>query len=323
MLTLIDEHFVESIISNDPLLITRWVKEALRLHYKNEIIQPTKTYLNSSDNPYDRIIALPALIKGENGVAGIKWIGSHSSNVSHGFPRASALVVLNSIKNMMPMAILEASLLSSMRTFAISILSLNKFIHPGDKVGIIGMGRLGRLHAIHLSNLFPQIDSIHCYSKTAKFEDVLETAKVRKCNSLKEVLSVCNVLITTTSATEPYIMDEDLGEDVRVIINLSLMDFELKVLENSSYLIVDDWDQNTKAKKVFKTGVEKGTITRDKVEELGEVLFGKKTPRKGRIFINPLGMGIEDIFVAKKIHEIFIANNRQTRKSRLNIRKIV
>ena len=88
--------------------------------------------------------------------------------------------------------------------------------------------------------------------------------------------------MTVGAPTRPYLGESDIGPDVRLIVNLSLLDFELPVIVNSNHIVVDDWLQNTRAEKVFKTGLDQGRITRDRVFELAEVLFGPRRVYEGR-----------------------------------------
>ena len=306
MIKMIEESEVSSIIGGNPHLLKSWVGESFRHQHAGTIIQPQKTYLQISNNPYDRAIALPAYVRGDDPVAGIKWIGSHSENISRGLERASAVIILNDPTTMHPVAVMEGSLISSMRTCAVSMLMLDKFTDTNETltVGIIGMGKLGKLHAKFLGDMYEQVDTVLCYSKTAPLEDVLHYPKVRAAQNLGSLLTAADVIITATNARLPYILPEHISAKTRLIVNLSLMDFSLDVMMGSKHLIVDDWEQNTKAKKVFRDGVDSRIIIRSMVEEIGEVLFGPNKPRDGRVFVNPLGMGIEDVVVAKRIYDI-------------------
>jgi ornithine cyclodeaminase/alanine dehydrogenase-like protein (mu-crystallin family) len=72
----------------------------------------------------------------------------------------------------------------------------------------------------------------------------------------------------------------------------------VEVIARSDHIVVDDWEQNLRAPRIFKEGVEQGRYDRDRVQELGTVLFGPRRAYPGRVFVNPLGMGLEDIHVA-------------------------
>lgn len=303
MVNFLSEETIERVIGNDPRLVQTWLKEALYKHYTKEFVQPTKTYLQITDNAYDRAIALPAYLKGDDGVAGIKWIGSHSKNVSKGLQRANALIILNNPDTMVPEVVMDGSLISTMRTFGMTLIALDKFMKPGASIGIIGMGKLGQLHVKELANLYPDIEEIYCFSHSADIDEFSKYPKVKPTKDLQELLDNSDVLITTSRAQTPYISESNLNDRTNLIVNISLMDFELDVIKNSAHIIVDDWEQNKLAKKVFREGVENGDLTRENVTEVSELLFGLPREYKGRVFLNPLGMGIEDIYVAQKTYK--------------------
>lgn len=289
---------IQELIGSDPLLVKRWTREALRAHHEGSFIQPAKTYLVTTDNPYDRIIALPAAVLGDEPTLGIKWIGSHSRNVERGRERAQAVIVLNDPTTHAARVIMDGTLISSMRTLAVALIALDQFAPRPRSVGLLGMGRLGRMHARVLGDLYPSIEEINCFSRRAPFDDLLEDLRVRKRASAREVLDRSEVLVTCSAATKPYIFAQDLGPHCRLIVNLSLMDCDVGVLAESDHIVVDDWQQNLKAERVFKTGVEQGLYGRERVSELGAVLFGPRRNYPGRVFVNPLGMGLEDVHVA-------------------------
>ena len=66
------------VIGSDVLQVKQWIREALQAHHEGKFSQPQKSYLFTTDNPYDRIISLPAAFLGDPRMLGVKWIGSHS-----------------------------------------------------------------------------------------------------------------------------------------------------------------------------------------------------------------------------------------------------
>ena len=79
------------------------------------------------------------------------------------------------------------------------------------------------------------------------------------------------------------------------------MDCEVEVIARSDHIVVDDWEQNLRAQRVFRDGVEQGLYGRERVHELSAVLFGPRRAYPGRVFVNPLGMGLEDVHVAGQV----------------------
>lgn len=298
---IITDEEVEMVIGSDVLQVKQWIREALQAHHEGKFIQPQKSYLFTTDNPYDRIISLPAAFLGDPRLLGVKWIGSHSKNCDRGLDRAHAIIILNDPETHAAAVVMEGTLISSARTLAVSLIVIDQFAPRPRRVGVIGMGKLGRMHARVLGGLYPSIERINCFSARAQFDDLLDNPQIRQCASPQEVVADSEVIVTVGAPTRPYLGESELGPDVRLIVNLSLLDFELPVIVNSNHIVVDDWLQNTRAEKVFKTGVDQGLITRDRVFELAEVLFGPRRVYEGRVFVNPIGMGLEDVYVAAQV----------------------
>src|SRR5438128_11458889 len=125
----------------------RIVREAYLAHADGQSVNPDSYFLRFPDKPDARIIALPAYLGNGFDVAGLKWIASYPANVQRGFPRASAVLVLNSCETGYPFAILESSIISAARTAASAALAahwLNGQCRTARSLGIVGTGFIAR-----------------------------------------------------------------------------------------------------------------------------------------------------------------------------------
>jgi N-[(2S)-2-amino-2-carboxyethyl]-L-glutamate dehydrogenase len=124
------------------------LRSALIQHADGRTVQPLKLYLRAQGkdgNIADRIIAMPAHIA-EPAMSGIKWIGSKHDNPARvGMERASAVIVLNDPATNYPIAVLEGSLISAMRTAGVTCLAAQYLARTGfTDVALTGCGVIGR-----------------------------------------------------------------------------------------------------------------------------------------------------------------------------------
>src|SRR5437899_8068374 len=125
----------------------RIVREAYRAHADGRCVNPDSYFLQFPQKPDCRMIALPAYLGDGFHVAGLKWIASYPGNIQRGFPRASAVLVLNSYDTGYPFAILESSIISAARTAASAALAafwLNGRSRRAHSLGIVGTGFIAR-----------------------------------------------------------------------------------------------------------------------------------------------------------------------------------
>src|SRR5688572_16627116 len=123
------------------------VREAYLAHANGQSVNPDSYFLKFPDKPDCRIIALPASRGNGFDVAGLKWIASYPGNIQRGFPRASAVLVLNNYETGYPFAILESSIISAARTAAPAVLAahwLNRQSRRAHSLGIVGTGFIAR-----------------------------------------------------------------------------------------------------------------------------------------------------------------------------------
>src|SRR5213595_3198280 len=145
------------------------VQEAYLGHANGQAVNPDSNFLRFPEKPDCRIIALPAFLGNGFGVAGLKWIASYPGNVQRGFPRASAVLVLNSYETGYPFAILESSIISAARTAASAVLAaywLNGQSRKVESLGIVGTGFIARYVYDFLLDARWEIDEVLLYDRS-------------------------------------------------------------------------------------------------------------------------------------------------------------
>lgn len=310
---------IEQAGGNHSTVYVNALTEALKAHANQDFVQPLKPYLRANGTEghiADRIIAMPSHIGGQDPVSGIKWIGSKHDNPSERkIERASGVIILNDPETNYPIAVMEASLISSMRTAAVSVIAAQKLAKKGfEALTIIGCGLIGDRQLQSMLEQFDHIKQVYVFDQfeKASVNFIEKWAEARpeihfvQATTAKEAVENGEVVITCTVTDKPYI-EYDWIQKGTFISNISIMDIKKDVFTQADKVLVDDWSQANREKKTINQLVLEGRFSREALHaELGELLTGAKPGRENDdeiILLNPMGMAIEDISSAYYIYK--------------------
>lgn len=294
------------------------IEQASTVYEKEDYHQPIKSYLRYRD-PKNRIISMPAYIGGEIDVSGIKWIASFPDNIKEQIPRAHSVTILNETSNGVPNCIINSPMISGLRTAAVSGLVLRKLLEARPdwnelKVGVLGMGPIGRLHLEMVHDLFDdKVVSYHYYDINSEQETGLGdeiSSKLIKEDHWEPIVSSCDVVIPCTVASEPYIKNIKPASG-SLHLNVSLRDYESAFMEHVGLMLVDNWEEvcreNTNIEHMHK---ERGLSKKDtySMAEMVQDQFFDSIKEDTVTMFNPMGMAIFDVAVGKLYYQEAVAN---------------
>ena len=289
------------------------VEHGYLLHSDGSTVNPPSYYLRFPDRPSDRIIALPASVGGDVAVSGIKWISSFPANVEKGIPRASAVVVLNDQETGYPLACLEGSVISAVRTAASAALAAVK-LGAGRpkprKLGIVGTGLIARFVHTHLRAAGVECEEVGLFDHSAEhargFAGYLARAGAPRTtvhDDLESLVRSSDLLLFATTAGTPHVEDPAWFVHHPLVLHVSLRDLSPEVVLDSCN-VVDDVEHCLKAATSVHLA-EQATGNRDHVHTtLYDVLTGRFTPPNDRtVVFSPFGLGVLDLVVSRHVYD--------------------
>jgi len=302
------------------------VRRAYLAHAEGQSVNPDSYFLRFPDKPDCRIIALPAYLGNDFGVAGLKWIASYPGNVQRGFPRASAVLVLNDYDTGYPFAIIESSIISASRTAASAALAaywLSGQSRRARSLGIVGTGFIARYIYEFLLDTGWTIDEVQLHDlsplESEKFRATacrLEQHRVvTVVRDVADLVSASDLIVFTTVASKPHIADVALFEHNPLVLHISLRDLAPEILLRSQN-VVDDIDHVMKA-NTSPHLAEQQTGSRSFVTgTLADIMLGRRSVDRNRpIIFSPFGMGILDLAVGKWVYDQAVDAGRHLRLS--------
>jgi len=284
---------------------------------RGEVNLPSKVILDLGEFERGRINAMPAYIGGDYNICGIKWIGGFPGNPrKYNLPRASALIILNDADNGFPLAVMDGTYISAMRTGASTGVGA-KYLARQDSASVcmIGCGPQAQTQIMALQQVLPHLEDVRLYDLSREIAETLAELVENKfklkalvVNSAEEAVRGADVIVTATVADEPIVKDEWLKDGYFFSHVGSFQEEEELVVQNADKIIPDVWEEvlHRRTPLIARMYLE-GTLKKEKIyADIGALVNGKKPGRESdreRIYYSPIGVGSADVAVAYRVYQ--------------------
>ncbi|HET7037359.1 MAG TPA: ornithine cyclodeaminase [Thermomicrobiaceae bacterium] len=290
------------------------LKEAFAELYRGEAIAPLRTGI---EIPSESAVSLfmPAYVPSNQGL-GLKIVSVFPNNPGRGQPTIYAIVVLIDAASGAPLALLDGTFLTALRTGAVSGAATDLLARDDSHVlTVIGAGAQGVTQAWAVAAVRP-IEQIFVVdvnrSQAASFAGRLGeldgdlAAKVSVLVNADAAVRQSDVICTATTARAPVFSDAAIqpGTHINAVgaFTPEMQEIPAETLGRAR-LVVDTVEAAMAEAGDVLIAIKQGAIARDAVvEELGALasgaLPGRTDPRQITIF-KSVGNAIQDISVAR------------------------
>ena len=295
------------------------VRQAFELHGRGQVQMPPKIYLELK--PYDGDLrAMPAYLYPPVEAAGVKIVNSTPSNPEKGLPAVAGLMMLADPKTGLPLAVMGAGTLTSVRTGAAGGIAAQALARPDSSiVGLVGCGRQAKTQLEALLTFF-QVKNVLVWGKTIEEAKAFCAANSAMAAMTPVATSqeacAADIIVTTTPARVPVVKNEWVrpGTHINAIGADAPGKQELDVpLLRRSRVVVDEWGQASHAGELNVAVDHHGYTRADVAAQLGEILIGSK---KGRLAVTDItifdstGLAIQDVATARLVFDKAIKLNK-------------
>ncbi|MEW5957295.1 MAG: ornithine cyclodeaminase family protein [Chloroflexota bacterium] len=293
------------------------VERAFLMHGQGLVDQPNKTVIEFPDPETGQrrylMVSMPVYIGGELNRAGLKWAAESQDNARRGdLPYGIDLIILHDLEQAHPVAIMDGTLITAMRTGAAAGVAAKYLARPDSQVAsFIGAGVIGRaaLEAIGLA--VPGLQEFRLFDlKQEKAQALAEEFAgrwtIHVAGSAQEAIEGADVIATMTTTRRPFIQAEWLKAGC-FIAAMGKNEFEARALIEADRLVVDEWQQfKHYAPSLLAQLVQAGRLRDSDVVNLREILLGRAAGRitsHERIHFLSFGLAGQDIAVAERVYQ--------------------
>ncbi len=285
------------------------VEEAFKEHGEGRVQMPPKIYLDFDKGD---LRAMPGYLK-DQGIAGVKIVNSHPENPNQGLPAVMAILVLNDPDTGAPVAVIDATYITDVRTGAAGGVAAKYLSRSDSKIlGLVGAGRQAETQLLAISRV-RKLELVKVASKSNKASDDFKKKMSGKMDCEITVVDVreacdCDILATTTPVLSPIIRDEWVREGTHInAIGADASGKEElypKILTRSK-IVVDDIAQAIHSGEINVPLSKRLIQKKDIYCEFGKVVLGdcgRENEKEITIF-DSTGLAIQDVAVGKIVYD--------------------
>lgn len=260
---------------------------------------------------------MPAYVSGEHATYGVKIIGVFNGNSALGKDSHQGAVLLLSGETGEPLALMNASAITAIRTAAVSGVATRVLARAesGD-LAIIGSGVQARSHLAAMTCV-RSIRRVRVVSRNpahaqqfVKEMRAIYPFPIEAVASIEAAVRDADLIVTATSSTEPVLKRNWISQGAHLNVVGASQAFAREVdsaTMAASSLFVDRRESTVNESGDYLFALREGVIGPDHIRaEIGEVLIGAKPGR-----INPdeitlfksLGLAIEDLAAAAYVYQ--------------------
>ena len=314
LLTLSD---VQRVVSMEEVIAI--VERAFIAYSKGESIVPGRTQIPISQ---ENAVALymPGYVKNLEAL-GIKIVSVFPNNLERDMATISSVVIMNDSVTGEPIAAMEGSYLTALRTGAASGMA-TKYLarEDADTVSIIGTGIQART----------QLEAVCCVREIRKVKifDIDKSRALKYMNEMKDnnkigminfeiaetsdsAIKDADIICTTTTSKKPVFSAKGLKKGVHInavgAFTPEMQEIGEDVLKRTNKICVDSIEAALEEVGDFIIPIRKGLmIPADFYGEIGEIASGSKKGRENQeeiTLFKTSGLAVQDVSVGKYILE--------------------
>ena len=284
---------------------------------RGEVVRPERPHFpvgqgldqDRPDEPLGTGLTMPAYIHGADYYA-TKLVGFFEENPQRDLPTITAQIVVNEADTGLPVAVMDGTHVTGMRTGCIGGLSARELANEPVSLGVIGAGTQARWQTRAIAAA-TDLDRVRIYSRSDsriacanELDDELDVP-IDPVDSARAAVEDATVVVTTTTAESPVLDGDWLGPGTLVVaigaFSPEMQELDPTTFDRATRVFADVPDEALDTGDVIAAGLADG-----EVESLADVVEGTigRDHEDDIIVVESVGSAVFDAATAAHVVEL-------------------
>ena len=292
------------------------IEEAFKEYKRGNIELPDKISQIFDEETQNRINCMPATLKSV-GICGVKWVSVFPNNPKNfGIPNVSGLIVLSNTINGYPIAIMDGTLITSLRTACVGAIGAKYLAKKESRVyATIGSGEQAKMHFMTIKSQFPTIKECRVaslnYESEMEFINDLESKYpdvnfVAYNGNTDDVSKDADIIVTAVSCQKPLLKANTIKKGA-FYCHVGGWEDEYEVPLMADKIVCDMWESVKHRTQTISRLYKQGKLSdKDIYSDICNIIDGTFPGRETDdefIYFNSVGLAFIDIAIAYEIYK--------------------
>ena len=259
------------------------MEQAFFTYASQDFIMPERMF--SQVKGEDTYLLMPCYV---DDCIGLKAVTSFPSNNKSEEPVTQGVIMINDRKTGKPLSLMNGTLLTAIKTAAVSGVAMRYFKKEATTIGLVGTGLQG-LYQLLAAVEATEVEKVYVYNRTpekiASF--ILDFNKLSSGNiemvpadSVKQLVQHSDIVITATTSVTPVIPNDASLYKGKLIIGVgsykeNMRELPEELFKSSAYYVIDSEDGKKECGDIIEP-LQKGWIREEHIILLSDLLVGSK-----------------------------------------------
>ncbi|MCM3411841.1 ornithine cyclodeaminase family protein [Metabacillus litoralis] len=288
------------------------MEEAFLKYANNEFVMPARNF--SEVKGEDTLLVMPCFV---DDCIGLKVVTSYPSNSTSSSPITQGLVLINNRETGDPLAIINGTLLTAIKTGAVSGVAMRILMKDAESIGLIGTGLQG-MYQLVAAVSSTSVKTIYLFNRSSekikKFIQEFRKVSVREINiipvlDIMELVRHSQIIITATTSVSPVLPDESGLYNNKLIVGVgsyksNMRELPQKLFEDSDYYYIDSEQGKVECGDIIDP-LEKGWVKNNQIVLLSDFFKGELpiSQNKNPIVFKNVSMALFDASIGNYVYK--------------------
>jgi ornithine cyclodeaminase/alanine dehydrogenase-like protein (mu-crystallin family) len=260
------------------------MQEAFITYAKQDFIMPERVFSQVKEE--DTFLLMPCYV---DDCIGLKVVTSFPSNNERGEPVTQGVIMINDRETGKPLSLMDGTLLTAIKTAAVSGVAMRYFKKEATTIGLIGTGLQG-LYQLLAAIESTKVEKVYVYNRTpekiASFKNDFykltnQDVEVITASSVEQLILNSEVIITATPSLNPVIPNDASLYRGKLVIGVgsykeNMRELPEELFKSTPYFVIDSEDGKKECGDIIDP-IQNGWVSKDSVFLLSDLIYGNKT----------------------------------------------